>query len=299
MARQEKGVVIIAVLWICALLMWFSLQISSEARLQGSADINYIRRSQALIMSIGGVNEALARMGQPVPIDLGLSRDPQLDWQPDGQPRLVTYKTGQAIVVIEKETSKVNVNRADHNHLQSVLEAAGLESDAADTLADVIGDFIDPDELPRLRGAEKDAYKQTGLGRGPFNGPLMSLDQLLLVPGITPQILYGGQGVRNLERQASRNGSGGVSEASGFFGKHSLVELLTVYGNNVELPKESGLGEQPEVPAEPLGWEPGGVYRILSYAESYSGPPAVMVWLTVRFQSQGEHGYEILFRKIL
>jgi hypothetical protein len=299
MARQEKGVVIIAVLWICALLMWFSLQISSEIRLQGNSDINYIRRSQALFMSLGGVNEALARMGQPIPLDLDSQGEADQDWQPDGTPRLVNYQTGQAIVVIEKETLKVNVNQADHTHLQAVLERAGLETDEADALADSIGDFIDPDELPRLKGAERDRYKQLGLGYGPFDGPLVSIDQLLLVPGITPQLFYEGRVSTDLGEQNAQDNAEIPPQAPGSVGKHSLVELLTVYGNNVELPKEDDLDQEPIVPALPKGWEADGIYRILSYGQSNTGPPAVVVMLIVRHQPQSEHGYEILFRKIL
>ena len=33
--------------------------------------------------------------------------------------------------------------------------------------------------------------RRLGLPYGPFNGPLLSLDQMLLIPGITEQLLYG------------------------------------------------------------------------------------------------------------
>jgi len=280
------------------LLMWFALQISTEIRLQGASDVNSIRKSQALLHSIGGVNEALARMGQPLPLDLKRSRDRELYWQPDALPRLVRYRTGQATVVIQEETQKVNVNKADHNHLMEVLERAGLERDAADNLADVIGDFIDVDDTPRLGGAEKDQYGRLGLGYGPFNGPLTSVDQLLLIPGITPQIFYG-EGANRADGRAQEEDRENGPQFSGFFGEHSLVELLTVYGNNVQLVKETEPGvEAPEKVAQ-RGWKPGDVYSILSYGECYTGPPGVLVWVIVRLQGQSQSGYEILFRKIL
>jgi type II secretory pathway component PulK len=64
MVKNQKGVVIVAVLWICMLLMWFAMQISSGVRLQGAVDVNHVRKSEALLLSIGGINEALARIGQ-------------------------------------------------------------------------------------------------------------------------------------------------------------------------------------------------------------------------------------------
>jgi hypothetical protein len=299
MVREEKGVVIIAVLWICMLLMWFALQISTEIRLQGASDVNSIRKSQALLLSIGGVNEALARMGQPLPLDLKKSRDRELYWQPDALPRLVRYRTGQATVVIQKEAQKVNVNKADHNHLMEVLKMAGLERDAADNLADVIGDFIDVDDTPRLGGAEKDQYRRLGLGYGPFNGPLTSVDQLLLIPGITPQVFYGEGATNRIDESPREEDWGNGPQFSGFFGKHSLVELLTVYGNNVQLVKETEPGAEPSTTLAQPGWKAGDVYSVFSYGECYTGPPGVLVWVIVRLQGQSQSGYEILFRKIL
>jgi hypothetical protein len=77
-----------------------------------------------------------------------------------------------------------------------------------------------------------------------------------------------------------------------------LVELLTVYGNNVQLAKENEPGEGLAEPSAELGWKAGDIYRILSYGECYTGPPGVLVWVIVRLQGQDRSGYEILFRKI-
>ena len=67
---NSRGVVLIAVLWICALIMWFAFQISAQTRLQGEDQIHAIRKSQALHLAIGGCYEALARMGQtPAPAE--------------------------------------------------------------------------------------------------------------------------------------------------------------------------------------------------------------------------------------
>lgn len=302
MGHQDKGIVIIAVLWICSLLMWFALQISSDIRLQGAEDINYLRRSQALYLGIGGAYEALARLGQSASMGLELREKSHEDWLPDGEPRVVWYKTGQATVVIEKEQEKVNINKANQTQFQTVLARAGLEQDAADTLSDRVADFIDADELPRLKGAELDYYKRMALPYGPFDGPLQSVDQLLLIPGITPQLLYGGQGGPSLDEEATREGA---QSAAGYFGKNSLVAMLTVYGHNVQLPKDDELDGLPvldrKLKAKPLAttWERDGIYRILSYGETYTGPPGVMVWLIVRYLPNKMPGYEVLFKKIL
>src|SRR5208337_1219273 len=151
-----RGVVLIAVLWCCALIMWFAFQISAQTRLLGEDRIHAIRDSQALYLAIGGCYEALARMGQAPP--LGMDRPLDLNWQPDGRPRIVEYKSGIAVVIIEPEELKVNVNTAQQVQLMQVLQKAGADEFTSEELADRIMDFIDADDIPRPHGMEKDDY---------------------------------------------------------------------------------------------------------------------------------------------
>ena len=68
--HREKRAVLIAVLWICALVMWFTLQIGAMTRMQGEEQVHLFRRAQAHYLAIGGCYEALARIGQPPPAGL-------------------------------------------------------------------------------------------------------------------------------------------------------------------------------------------------------------------------------------
>lgn len=287
----QRGVVLVAVLWICALIMWFAFQISAETRLQGEDQIHSIRYSQALHLAIGGCYEALARMGMPPPLDLGGSSD--LNWQPDGQLHVVPYETGSALVIAESEDLKVNVNRTGQAQLKQIMEKAGADDVASEQLADSILDFIDKDDIPRLHGAEKDAYIKAGLNYIPFNGPLTSLDQLLLIPGMTQQLFY----------RYSHETDPGMAQLPEMFkefripDKYSLFSMLTIYGNNVNLPQN--LDSNQETDPRPVTWRLGGIYRILSFGKSANGPPTVGVWLIVRFSPDADNPYTILSRKVL
>lgn len=284
----QRGVVLIAVLWICSLTMWFALQISAETHLQGEGQILSIRKSQALYLSIGGCYEALARMGQAPPMRVDTPSDQ--NWQPDGRPRIVEFHTGRALVIIEAEDRKINVNRVGQPQLRQALERAGADEITAERLADMILDFIDQDDLQRGQGGEKEYYQRAGLGYQPFNGPLTNLDQLLLIPGITHQFFYG------YDRGAERM----IDLPSPYRdllvpGKRSLFGLLTIYGNNTNLPR----ADETENEILPSTWRTGSVYRILSFGISRNGPPAVGIWLTVRFSPQEQKPYTVLGRKIL
>jgi hypothetical protein len=288
MLNRQDGVIMIAVLWICALSMWLALQIGAETRLQGEEQVHAHRKSQALFLAIGGCYEALARMGEP--LSEGLDRHEEENWQPDGRPHLVQYETGQALVLIESEDRKVNVNVTPPEQLRLVFERAGWDDNEAEHLADLVADFVDKDEFQRLHGGEKDYYASMGIPYGPFDGPMLSLDQMLLIPGMTPQMLYG------YTNEPPESNPYGRFWDPVLPARNSLFGLLTVYGKNRLLVEEDPWDEKEQ---KIITWEKGGIYRILSLGRSGNGPPSILVWLVVKYTSEGSPGYEVLYRKML
>ena len=80
--------------------------------------------------------------------------------------------------------------------------------------ADAILDFIDTDDEPREYGAERDYYAQLPVPYAPVNGPLQSIEQLLLVRGVTPSLLFGLDQNRNGVLEASESAAAQQSGAS-------------------------------------------------------------------------------------
>lgn len=70
-------------------------------------------------------------------------------------------------------------------------------------IADSILDWLDPDDVPRPYGGERDVYSSRGYV--PKNGPFESVEELLLVNGVTPQLLFG--------QDIDRNGNIDFNEA--------------------------------------------------------------------------------------
>lgn len=67
-----------------------------------------------------------------------------------------------------------------------------------ESLADAILDFLDEDNEPRMYGAEfDDYYRDLPTPYKPPNGPIHSIEQLLLVRGVTPALLFGYDENRN------------------------------------------------------------------------------------------------------
>lgn len=64
-------------------------------------------------------------------------------------------------------------------------------------IADAILDWLDKDDEPREFGAEVDYYSRLQPPYAPKNGPLDTVEELLLVRGVTPELLFGLDANRN------------------------------------------------------------------------------------------------------
>jgi Type II secretion system (T2SS), protein K len=105
------------------------------------------------------------------------------------------------------ESSKLNINLLPTLITDKAQARVALQyfPEMTPEIADAILDWIDADRTIREMGAEDETYSQ--LGYKAKNGPLDSLDELLLVRGVTPQLLFG--------EDANRNGMLDVSENDG------------------------------------------------------------------------------------
>ncbi len=69
----------------------------------------------------------------------------------------------------------------------------GMTAEAADSILD----WLDEDDDPRPYGAELDYYSTLPTPYEPTNGPITSVEELLLVKGVTPSMLFGVDANRN------------------------------------------------------------------------------------------------------
>ncbi len=95
-------------------------------------------------------------------------------------------------------------------------------------IAEAILDWLDEDDEARIEGAEFDYYSTLPTPYEPANGPLQSVDELLLVKGVTPTLLFGADTNRNGVIDADEQQRFGVSiETPGALGWSAY---LTVHG---------------------------------------------------------------------
>ncbi len=140
---------------------------------------------------------------------------------------------------LEDESTRLNLN--------TLLLAEEYEEDGGRTLllglpgmtvdvADAILDWLDPDDQQREFGAEIDYYSGLNPPYAPSNGPLKTVEELLLVRGITPALLFGSDANRNGTIDATEAASGvvgGVDNADGSLdrGWSAYLTLSSVESN--------------------------------------------------------------------
>jgi DNA uptake protein ComE-like DNA-binding protein len=140
---------------------------------------------------------------------------------------------------LENESARVNLNTllvadaAEEGGGRRVLMALPGMEDSPD-IADAILDWIDADDEPREFGAEVDHYSGLNPPYAPKNGPLETIEELLLVRGVTPELLLGADWnlnhtLESKEREFSGT-VGGVDNSDGSL-NHGWAAYLTLYSS--------------------------------------------------------------------
>ncbi len=95
---------------------------------------------------------------------------------------------------LENESAKLNLavlpqweKRDPEAARHALLALPGM----TDALADALLDWVDADSTPRPAGAEDEAYRQLGVPYGPRNTTPQCLEELLLVRGVTRELVFG------------------------------------------------------------------------------------------------------------
>lgn len=130
---------------------------------------------------------------------------------------------------IEDHDRRFNINIADEMVLKEALtKVIGVEEGTvADAIAHSVQDWIDPDDNPRVGGAESSYYQ--GLNPPVFckNGPLDDISELLMVQGVTPAIYWGSKGASHMQTVHQMNRNARQSRFEEVSYQYGMVDLFT------------------------------------------------------------------------
>jgi len=192
----ERGVALLMVLWVFMVLTVLVAEFSRSMRDDAVAAQNVAEEVQARGVAIAGMNTAIyrtLRMREQHGGDDATQVDEEEEdpWLPDGTWHNGPYGAGTYAVRMIDEGGKISLYRPDEALLRHIFQNLGLDQDAQVVLTDSILDWRDADSLRRLHGAEADYYLKKPVPYRPKNGPFDSVDELLLVRGVTRELFFG------------------------------------------------------------------------------------------------------------
>jgi DNA uptake protein ComE-like DNA-binding protein len=122
------------------------------------------------------------------------------------------------------EASKLNLNSATTS---MVSRLPGMKA----SLTDALLDFLDADDVPRPEGAEQEYYDALPQPYRMHNGPLSTVEQLLLVRGFSPSVVLGEDANRNFSLDPNEDDGDERDPPDDADGRlqPGLLPLLTVY----------------------------------------------------------------------
>lgn len=228
--QQRQGFLLIVVLVVVAILALSVLSFASRMLVEVSAARAATRQAQSKHLVDSAMEYARVFLSQPQseiveagrlwnneevfrdvdPMTNLVSQDQRVDFgrfsiiapNINGQGELEGTRYG-----LVDESSKININvlpvyaRLGEVILEDPLVARNLLMalpNMTEEIADAIVDFVDSDSEEEEFGAESDYYESLTPSYGAKNGPLDSIEELLLVRGVTQELLFG--------RDTNRNG---------------------------------------------------------------------------------------------
>lgn len=221
----RRGVALILALWILVLLSFLGLEMSVFSRADTGTTRYLKERVQTYYLARGGVERGVGLLAEynlryPTSRLATKARRVPMDQVTGPRPPLLTYLADRGLekplgegsfrLRFEDLSGRLNVNRVEPELLANLAQLTGLDRSTAEQITDAILDWIDADDLHRGRGAERSWYERRDLPP-PRNTPILQLEELLLVKGMTHEIFYGGGRLKGLAHFLTNEGSGKVN----------------------------------------------------------------------------------------
>lgn len=180
---KRHASILVTVLWIIVVMSIIALGMAYESRSDVDRTILMRDRAQAYWLARAGVESAK--------LDYAVSRQ-RIDeeYQQKGKMRF-DFDDGYAVCILESETSKMPINSQNMELWRQAFKIFELPDEEVDALVDAVFDWRDNDHELRVNGAENEYYQSLNPPYQARNGAFMSVEEILLVKGITEDMYFG------------------------------------------------------------------------------------------------------------
>jgi len=195
---NEDGVALMVVLWVMAFLMFIVVEFAYTMRVEVDSVRNFKDETAARHLAVAGINMAVAELSSDYDIvfidekgDMAIGKKEKHDIRRVESERTFGLGGGKVTYSIEDEEGKLNINTASREMIMNLLRETGVEIPLRDTIADSILDWRDSNHEFHLNGAEDEYYGSLPQPYGAKDGDFDTVEELLLVKGMSPEIFYG------------------------------------------------------------------------------------------------------------
>lgn len=209
-SSARRGVIFVAAMWILIALVGLVLVMSRWVRVEVKAAANQLAVAEAAAAARAGEQYVLSQIVATA-ADATFSQQVVPEQIPVGGAFFwVTRSDRQGDRVqdfgIEDEGGKINLNIASATQM---LMLPGMTPDVANAIVD----WRDPDDTPSPYGAESEYYGSIQPPYRAKNGPFETVEELLLVKGVTAEMLYGMDANRNGMLDDEEMSAGGMASS--------------------------------------------------------------------------------------
>jgi len=201
----ERGVALIVVMLVLALLAVVVTEAAYSARLEASMVRSYRAGVVAQHLAEAGVHQAIREIlsqAQVAAVDadgrLVFYRALPGQTTPARVPALprtrVALGAGEFSYRISDEAARLGLNASESTRLDRLLVALEVDRQQRDIINDSLQDWRDANELHRAHGAESDFYLTLPVPYRARNANLQDAAELLQIRGVTPELYFGAGG---------------------------------------------------------------------------------------------------------
>ncbi len=200
--RYQRGVVLMLVLWVLALLSVVTAEFCRSMRTEANIASNHLQMAEAYYTAVGGMHlgfyQIIDKIANPSSrtgsrqTREDLSTDPSQQWRINTELPTVTAGKGTAHLRIDNEAGRININLAGPAIIGLALNGLGLSEEEQSIIVDSILDWRDTDDFHRLNGAETDYYKSLPEPYECKNDAFDSVEELMRVRGVSAELFHGG-----------------------------------------------------------------------------------------------------------
>lgn len=244
-SSKNRGVILLGTLWLAVVLAIIAYSLAYQVQLEMKLTKLFRQRAQATALARAGIAKAVADLKNDLMLDVseeGQRFDAEGDiWANPEDKTDVELGPGTYSVVVTDESGKLNINSVNLEVLKQLLIVLGVEEDKVEEIACAIIDWRDTNERPASgEGDKENVYfskliREDQKDKNPDdetiiyyckNDNFTTVEELLDVYGITPELFYGYDPHKKLESELARTEKTEEQEAR----KPGLRDLVTVYG---------------------------------------------------------------------